>query len=81
MKIYVLCDTYVDYGQYDRDTEIEQFKDVASIEKVVVIWAQQEVKANKIRPATCKVYDDVGLCVGRVDLKKTAAAGRVVMAQ
>lgn len=75
MRIYVLCETYTDYGQYDQDTVIEKFKDVATNEKVVVIWARQ---ADPVDKPICKIYDDVGVYEGEVDLEETARLGKVV---
>ena len=78
MRIYVLCDIYVDYGQYDQDTIIEKFRDVATNEKVVVRWAKQLVESNNAMFVNCKEYDDVGVYMNTVDLKETARLGKVV---
>lgn len=49
------------------------FLDVCSIDTVVIIWA------NLQGDIVCRKYDDVGVCIGRVDLAKTKIAKRVIM--
>lgn len=74
MRIWVLCNIHTDWTG-----EHEEFSDVTVVEKVVVIWAEKAVKANQVGYVSCKVYDDVGLYEGKVDLKKTAQSRRIVM--
>ena len=52
------------------------FLDVCSLDVVVVLWAKYH-DCNKKN--VCMKYDDVGVCVGQVDMGKTREAGKVVM--
>lgn len=75
MRIYVLChNRFYHHPFNDNDGFMLEFRDVATNEKVVVIWAKHAEVGDK---PVCTVYDDVGVKVGEVDLEATAKQGKV----
>jgi hypothetical protein len=55
---------------------VDEFCDVSTKEMVVVSWAKGRGCITSVK---CHKYDDVGVCMGQVDMGKTREAGKVKM--